>query len=68
MNRIKSFLAAVMMLAALPVIPAMPVTAAGGYDGTYVIRNVHSGLFLHADGTAAGANVDQFAANAADGI
>ena len=67
MNRIKSFLAAVMMLAALPVIPAMPVTAAGGYDGTYVIRNVHSGLFLHADGTAAGANVDQFAANAADG-
>ncbi len=66
MNRIKSFLAAVMMLAALPVIPAMPVTAAGGYDGTYVIRNVHSGLFLHADGTAAGANVDQAAASAAD--
>ncbi len=66
MKRIKSFLAAVMMLAALPVIPSMTATAAGQYDGSYVLRNVHSGLFLHVESLTGGANVDQAGASVAD--
>lgn len=65
MNRIKSLLAAMMMLAALPAVPAVTAHAAGGqYDGTYVIRNVHSGLYLHVGEKIPDANVDQQSADA----
>ena len=67
MKRIKSFLTAVMMLAALPAVPSAAVSAAdGAYDGVYVIRNVHSGLYLRAEKLDKGANVSQCAADAAD--
>lgn len=69
MKRIRSFLTAVMMLAALPVIPAgsLSAAAAGQYDGTYVIRNVNSGKYLNVEGGAAvsGTNVQQWAADSA---
>lgn len=67
MKRIKSFLAAMMMLAALPTVPAVQASAAGEYDGTYVIRNVNSGLCLNVEGGAAvsGTNVQQWGTDTA---
>lgn len=69
MKRIRSFLTAVMMLAALPVMPAasLSAAAAGQYDGTYVIRNVNSGKCLNVEGGKAvsGTNVQQWAADSA---
>ncbi|MDE5563810.1 MAG: RICIN domain-containing protein, partial [Oscillospiraceae bacterium] len=64
MKRIKSFLAAVMMLAAIPTAPVMTGNAAeaGEYNGTYIIRNVNSGKYLNVDGgeTADGTNLQQW--------
>lgn len=68
MKRVKSFLAAVMMLAALPSAPIIGTAAeAGAYDGVYVIRNVNSGKYLNVtDGkTANGTNVQQWSTDAA---
>ncbi|MBQ4466257.1 MAG: RICIN domain-containing protein [Oscillospiraceae bacterium] len=67
MNRIKSLLAAVMMLAALPVVTPVAASAAGEYDGVYAIRNVNSGKYLNVEGGAAvsGTNVQQWGASTA---
>lgn len=67
MKRIKSLLTAIMMLTAMAGVPGLPAQAEGGqYDGSYVIRNVHSGLYLRAEGIDSGANVNQWAAETAD--
>ena len=67
MKRIKAMLAAMMMLAALPAVPAMTATAAGTYDGNYIIRNVNSGLCLNVEGgkPESGTNVQQWGAESA---
>ena len=69
MKRIKSTLAALMMLAAMPAVfpAAVEAGAAGAYDGTYAIRNVNSGLYLNVEGgkAAAGTNVQQWGADRA---
>ncbi len=66
MKRIKSFLAALMMLAALPAAP-LTAGAAESYDGVYVIRNVNSGLYLNVtEGKAENAaNIQQWSTDAA---
>lgn len=57
MKKIKSFLAALMMLAALPAgqgMASMTASAeAENLNGYYVIRNVNSGIYLSVDGTNA---------------
>ena len=69
MKKIKSLLAAVMMLAAMPaVLPAMDASAAAKYDGVYVIRNVGSGKYLSVNinsSSVPGANIHQQSADAA---
>ncbi|MBQ8928286.1 MAG: RICIN domain-containing protein [Oscillospiraceae bacterium] len=69
MKRIKSLLAAVMMLAAMPAAQSLGTVSAAEklteYDGTYVIRNVNSGLCLNVEGgkAANGTNVQQWGTN-----
>ena len=70
MKKIRAILAALMMVAALPVIPAIPaqaVNAPDPLDGTYVIRNVNSGKVLNVEGGKAenGTNVQQWSTDAA---
>ncbi len=68
MKKIKAFLTALMMLAALPAVPVTGAAAdAGTYDGIYVIRNVNSGLYLNVAGgkTDDGTNVQQWDIDAA---
>lgn len=54
MKKIKAFLAAMMMLATLPVIQNTDIVSAqdtNALDSTYVIRNVNSGIYMSIDGT-----------------
>ncbi len=66
MKKIRAFLAAMMMLAAMP-FPTLTGAAEDSYDGYYVIRNVNSGLYLNVtEGkTADGTNVQQWSTDAA---
>lgn len=68
MKRVRSFLAAMMMLAALPAAHITGTAAeAGAYDGVYVIRNVNSGKYLNVSGgkAANNTNVQQWSTDAA---
>ncbi|MBQ8687031.1 MAG: RICIN domain-containing protein [Ruminococcus sp.] len=71
MKRMKAFLTAVMMLSALPLVyqgtAAQAAEAPAVPEGTYLIRNVNSGIYLDVEGGAAanGTNVQQWGAESA---
>lgn len=72
MKKIRAFLAAMMMLTAMSASMAAETTAAAAeqlLDGTYVIRNVNSGIYLNVSGgsTENGTNVQQWGTDAAHG-
>ncbi len=71
MKRVKAFLAALMMLSAMPLVYhgsiAQAADAPSVPEGTYLIRNVNSGIYLDVEGgtAASGTNVQQWGAESA---